>query len=125
MGSDTCGHEASLPHSFDRLILGQVERQQLCISYIEASIAEVDVLLLGLNAAEGDELRQLSSSGHDNVGAITEAQYVAEGRPTASSVVAEARNTNYIQVALAKQLPLDTLPELLEVGEAENDRPNR
>ncbi|MGC6493425.1 MAG: hypothetical protein ACON5B_11360 [Myxococcota bacterium] len=60
-----------------------------------------------------------------NVGAITEAQYVAEGRPTASSVVAEARNTNYIQVALAKQLPLDTLPELLEVGEAENDRPNR
>ena len=45
-GSDTCGHEASLLHSFDRLILGQVERQQLYISYIEALIAEVDVLLL-------------------------------------------------------------------------------
>ena len=71
-GSDTCGHEASLPHSFDRLILGQVERQQLCISSVEASVREVDVLLLWLNTAEGDELRQLSSSSHEGVSAVAE-----------------------------------------------------
>ena len=66
------GFEAGLLQSLDRLILRQVKRQQLCISSVEASVREVDVLLLRLDAAEGDELRQLSSSSHEGVSAVAE-----------------------------------------------------
>ena len=66
------GFEAGLLQSLDRLIPRQVERQQLCISSIEPPTREVDGLLLRLDAAEGDELRQLSSSSHEGVSAVTE-----------------------------------------------------
>ena len=66
------GFEAGLLQSLDRLILRQVKRQQLCISSIEASPIEVDVLLLRLDAAEGYELRHLSSSCHEGVSAVAE-----------------------------------------------------
>ena len=44
---------------------------------------EVDVLLLGLNAAEGNELRQLASSSHEGVSAVAEPvlEQAAQGRP--------------------------------------------
>ena len=66
------GFEAGLLQSLDRLILRQVKRQQLCISSIEASTREVNVILPGLNAAEGDELRQLASSSHEGVSTVAE-----------------------------------------------------
>ena len=66
------GFEAGLLHSLDRLIPRQVKRQQLCISNIQASTREVNVLLLRLDAAEGDELRQLSSRSHEGVRAVAE-----------------------------------------------------
>ena len=66
------GFEAGLLQSLDRLILRQVKRQQLCIGSTEAAIREVDGLLLWLDAAEGDELRQLSSSSHEGVSTVTE-----------------------------------------------------
>ena len=65
------GFEAGVLQSLDRLIPRQVKRQQLCISNIQASMREVDVLLLRLDAAEGDELRQLSSRSHQGVSAVT------------------------------------------------------
>ena len=58
--------------TLDHLILREVKRQQLRISSIEASVREVDVLLLWLNATEGDELRHLASSGHEGVSAVAE-----------------------------------------------------
>ena len=67
------GFEAGLLQSLDHLILRQVKRQQLCISNAEASVREVDSLLLGLDAAEADELGQLSSSSHEGVRAVAEA----------------------------------------------------
>ena len=66
------GFEAGLLQTLDLLILRQVKRQQLCISSIEAPDREVDGLLLRLDAAEGDELRQLSSSSHEGVSAVAE-----------------------------------------------------
>ena len=66
------GFEVGLLQSLDRLILRQVKRQQLCISSVEAPTREVDGLLLWLNTAEGDELRQLSSSSHEGVSAVAE-----------------------------------------------------
>ena len=66
------GFEAGLLQSLDHLILRQVKRQQLCISNVKVLMREVDGLLLWLDAAEGDELRQLSSSNHDSVSAVTE-----------------------------------------------------
>ena len=57
------GVRAGLLQSLDRLIPRQVKRQQLCVCSVEAlqrvALREVDFLLLGLDAAEGDELRQL------------------------------------------------------------------
>ena len=43
---------------------------------------EVDVLLLGLNAAEGDELRHLTGSSHEGVSAVAEivVEQTAQGR---------------------------------------------
>ena len=64
------GFEAGVLQSLDRLIPRQVKRQQLCISSTKASTREVDGLLLRLDAAEGDELRQLSSRSHQGVSAI-------------------------------------------------------
>ena len=64
--------EAGLLETLDRLIFRQVERQQLGISGVEVAVREVDVFLLGLNAAEGDELRHLVSSGHEGVSAVAE-----------------------------------------------------
>ena len=58
--------------TLDHLILREVKRQQLRISIIETSAREVDVLLLGLNATEGDELRHLASSRHEGVSAVAE-----------------------------------------------------
>ena len=58
--------------TLDCLILREVKRQQLRISSIEASTREVDVLLLGPNATEGDELRHLASSSHEGVSAVAE-----------------------------------------------------
>ena len=66
------GFEAGLLQSLDHLILRQVKRQQFCIRRAEVSPREVDGLLLGLNTAEGDELRQLSSRSHQGVSTVTE-----------------------------------------------------
>ena len=71
-GINMHGSEAGLLQSLDRLILRQVKRQQLCISNIEATMREVDDLLLRLDAAEGGELRQLSSGSHEGVRAVAE-----------------------------------------------------
>ena len=59
-----------------------MQSEQLCISCIEGSTIEVDVLLLGLNAAEGNELRQLASSSHEGVSAVAEivVEQTAQGR---------------------------------------------
>ena len=80
------GFEAGLLQSLDRLILRQVKRQQLCIANIEASVREVDGLLLWLDAAEGDELRQLSSSSHEGVSAVAEVVVEDAARRRASRV---------------------------------------
>ena len=64
------GFEAGLLQRLDRLILRQVKRQQLCITKTKVPTREVDGLLL--DAAEGDELRQLSSSSHEDVSAVAE-----------------------------------------------------
>ena len=66
------GFEAGLLQSLDRLILRQVKRKKLCISNEEAPGREVDGLLLWFHAAEGDELRQLSSSSHEGFSAVAE-----------------------------------------------------
>ena len=66
------GFAAGALQSLDRLILRQVKRQQLCIGRTEVSTREVDSLLLRLDAAEGDELRQLSSSSHEGASTVTE-----------------------------------------------------
>ena len=66
------GFEAGVLQSLDPLIPRQVKREQLCVSRVEAPTREVDVLLLRLDAAEGDELRQLSSSSHEGVSAVAE-----------------------------------------------------
>ena len=66
------GFKAGLLQSLNRLIPRQVKRQQLCISSIEEPDREVDGLLRRLDAAEGDELRQLSSSIHEGVRAVAE-----------------------------------------------------
>ena len=66
------GFEAGLLQSLDRLIPRQVKRQQLCIGRTEVSTREVDSLLLRLDAAEGDELRQLSSSSNEGFSAVAE-----------------------------------------------------
>ena len=59
--------------TLDHLILREVKRQQFCISSIEASTRKkIDVLLLRLDATEGDELRHLASSRHEGVSAVTE-----------------------------------------------------
>ena len=58
--------------TLDHLILREVKRQQLRISSIEALVREVDVLLLRLDATEGDDLRHLASSRHEDVSAVTE-----------------------------------------------------
>ena len=58
--------------TLDRLILREVKRQQLCISSIQALTREVDVLLLRLDATEGDELRHLASSRHEGVSTVAE-----------------------------------------------------
>ena len=67
------GFEAGLLQSLDRLIPRQVKSQQLSIGHTEVLPREVDVLLLRLDAAEGDELRQLSSSSHEGLSAVAEA----------------------------------------------------
>jgi len=54
------------------MIPRQVKRQQLCIASIQVSIREVDVLLLWLNAAEGDKLRKLASSSYECVSGVVE-----------------------------------------------------
>ena len=64
--------EAGLLQSLNRLILRQIKRQQLCIGRAEASKREVNGLLLRRDAAEGGELRQLSSSSHEGVSAVAE-----------------------------------------------------
>ena len=66
------GFEAGLLQSLDRLIPRQVKREQLCINRAEISTREVDGLLLVLNTAEADELRQLSSSSNKGVSAVAE-----------------------------------------------------
>ena len=66
------GFEAGLLQRLDRLIPRQVERQQLCIPNVEVLTREVDCLLIRLDAAEGDELRQFSRSSHEGVSAVAE-----------------------------------------------------
>ena len=68
--------------TLDFLILREVKRQQLGLYGIEVFAREVDVLLLRLNATEGDELRHLASSGHKDVSAVAElvAEQTAQGR---------------------------------------------
>ena len=73
---DGVGRCSGALQNLDSLILREVKRQQLRISSIEPSLREVDVLLLGLNATESDELRQLSSSSHKGVS--TDAELVVE-----------------------------------------------
>ena len=70
--SNMRGFEAGVLQSLDRLILRQVKHQQLCVCRAKVLTREVDGLLLGLDAAEGDELRQLSSRSHDSVSAVAE-----------------------------------------------------
>ena len=72
--------------TLDHLILREVKRQQLRISTIEISAREVDVLLLRLDATEGDELRHLASSGHEGVGAIAELGIQHTGRGKVQNV---------------------------------------
>ena len=64
--------EAGLLQTLDRMIPRQVKRQQLCIASIQVSIRKVDVLLLWLNAAEGDKLRKLASSSYECVSGVVE-----------------------------------------------------
>jgi hypothetical protein len=54
----------------DSVVLGQVKRKQLRVTGIEASCREVDVRLLGLDAAEGDDLRHLGDDRQDGGDAI-------------------------------------------------------
>ena len=72
VGVNMRGCEAGVLQSLDRLIFRQVKHQQLCASNAEASVREVDSLLLRLDAAEGEELGQLSSSSHEGVSAVAE-----------------------------------------------------
>ena len=58
--------------TLDHLILREVKRHQLRISSIKALVREVDVLLLRLDATEGDDLRHLASSRHEGVSAVAE-----------------------------------------------------
>ena len=55
----------------DRLVLTQVKREQLGISFIKASAREVDVRLLELDAAESDNLRHLRSRSHNSISTFT------------------------------------------------------
>ena len=56
----------------DSAVLRQIEREQLRVRSVEASIREVDVRLLGLDAAERHDLRHLEGGGHNSIRAFAE-----------------------------------------------------
>ena len=76
MGADTKANTLWAGGALDRpdsVVPRQVKREQLRVRSVEALLPrEVDVRLLGLDAAERHDLRHLEGGGHNSIRAFAE-----------------------------------------------------